>query len=144
MTIDSRSISHQQTQPQPVSNATPTHSQSLKPSQPPKLLPAALEGIKTVSVSIKRLCAMKNTVDLTPYALETWAAVLSTFDPTVVNEAVVRIGLSEDPFPDLGKIVAKCTEITRQRNPQIVNAELPKVSRSTVAKVAEALQLKIG
>lgn len=87
---------------------------------------------------------MKNTMDLTPFALETWAAVLGTFDPTIVNEAVIRIGLSDDPFPDLGKLVCKCTEIQRQRNPVVTQAEQPKVSRSVVAKVAEALSLKIS
>ena len=82
-------------------------------------------------------------MELTPYALETWAAVLSCFDSSVVNEAIVRIGLSDDPFPDLGKLVAKCTAIARERNPQVSMGEAPKVSRSVVAKVAAALQLRI-
>jgi hypothetical protein len=82
-------------------------------------------------------------MDLTPFAIETWVAVLSVFDASVVNEAVVRIGLSADPFPDLGKLVSKCTEIARERNPVVAQGELPKVSKSVVAKVAEALQLRI-
>lgn len=86
---------------------------------------------------------MKNTVDLTPFAIETWAAALSVFDVTVVNEAVVSIGLSEDPFPDLGKLVVKCTAIARERNPQYTGGDLPKVSKGVVARVAEALQLRI-
>ncbi|MBL8815235.1 MAG: hypothetical protein JNL58_04335 [Planctomyces sp.] len=86
---------------------------------------------------------MKNTVDLTPFAIETWAAVLSVFDVTVVNEAVLRIGLSEDPFPDLGKLVAKCTAIQRERFPKVVQSDLPSVQRSVLTEVAKALRLTI-
>jgi hypothetical protein len=87
---------------------------------------------------------MKNTVDLTPFAIETWAAVLSVFDVTVVNEAVLRIGLSEDAFPDLGKLVTRCNAILRERNPQVALGDAPKVGRAAIKKVAAALQLRIN
>lgn len=137
------SSNHPATQQLPAKTGTQQLSRPASQQQKPTMLPAARNSLPAVAPALQRLCAMKNTVDLTPFAIETWAAVLSVFDVTIVNEAVLRIGLSEDPFPDLGKLVARCSAIHRERNPQVAQGDPPKVGRGVVGKVAEALGLKI-
>ena len=79
---------------------------------------------------------------LTDHQTETWLAVLSQFPVTAVNRAVLKLGLSSDPFPDLGKIVIECQRIASAenyapgRNPDVV-------SNSTLTSVASALQLEV-
>lgn len=43
-------------------------------------------------------------------------AVLTAWPDHVVNRAILKIGLSVDPFPDLGKIVSECDKISRKEN----------------------------
>lgn len=86
---------------------------------------------------------MKNTQEFTPFALETWVAALSVFDSSIVNRAVVEIGLNSDPFPDLGKIFARCESLRRKSagTESIDGSNRP--SESTVRKAAEAMGLVI-
>lgn len=84
---------------------------------------------------------MKVRVELTLHQTETWLAVLSVFDPTVVNEAVVKLGLSEDPFPDLGKLVSMCNQIRRQR--EGLTGESQGLGTKLTQATADALGLKI-
>lgn len=129
------------TLPLPASRPTQTHSPSSTPQQ---LLPAAAESLSHIGPALQRLSAMKNHVNLTPYAIETWAAVLGQFAPGIVNEAVLRIGLSDDPFPDLGKLVMRCDAIRRDRQGIVSTHDRPQLSSSTLAKAAAALGLDIG
>jgi hypothetical protein len=110
-------------------------------SEPP-LLPSAVQATETLLPALERLCSMKQRVMLTDHQTETWLAVLSQFPVTAVNRAVLKLGLSSDPFPDLGKIVIECQRIASTgnyapgRNPEVV-------SNSTLTSVASALQLKV-
>lgn len=131
------------TMPRPESNGTLIPSRQSTQRQQLQLLPAAAKSIEAIGPALERLVAMKNHVDLTPFAIETWAAVLSQFDLPVVYEAVLRIGLSEDPFPDLGKLVARCDAIRRQRSGIVSQVDKPQLSSAMVGRVASALGLRI-
>ncbi len=92
---------------------------------------------------------MKNQTQFTAHALETWTAVLSVFPVKIVNRAVLRIGLSVDPFPDLGKVVIACQQEMPARINEYGNSEYApnrgasKLSTQTLTSVASALQVEI-
>ena len=70
--------------------------------------------------------------------------MLSEFGPKIVNEAVLHLGLSPDPFPDLSKLVAACERIRAELNPQVVRGEPSgKPSASLIRNAADALGLSI-
>jgi len=125
---------------QPASSETPTH---LPPSTQPQMLLSAAKSIRAIGPALGRLSAMKNHVELTPFALETWAAVLGQYELPVVNEAVLRIGLSDDPFPDLGKLVMRCEAIRRQRANVVTQVDKPQLSTAMIGRVAQALGLDV-
>ncbi len=94
--------------------------------------------------AIKTLCSMKSQAQFTPHQLATWAAVLSQYEAAIVNEAVLHLGLSPDPFPDLAKLVAACERIRAELNPQVIRGEPSgKLSAALIASSAEALGLSI-
>ena len=94
--------------------------------------------------AIKTLCSMKSQAQFTPHQLATWAAVLSQYEAAIVNEAVLHLGLSPDPFPDLSKLVAACERIRAEINPQVVRGEPSgKPSASLIRNAADALGLAI-
>lgn len=86
---------------------------------------------------------MKERVDMTPFALETWVAVLGQYPVEVVNRAVVQIGLSSDPFPDLGKIVLACETIRRANAGTTPLDGVKAISQKMIDAVAAALELDI-
>ena len=67
------------------------------------------------------------------------------FPTETVNRAMLQLGLSTDPFPDLGKLVAACQAIEAERNPQVVRGETStgRASNSLVKAAAQALGLKV-
>ena len=129
---------HDHTLKQNGNRQTPTSSAD---SVPP-LLPSAVQAAATLLPALERLCSMKQRVMLTDHQTETWLAVLSQFPVKAVNRAVLKLGLSSDPFPDLGKIVIECQRITSAdnyapgRNPE-------NVSSGTLSSVAKALGLEV-
>lgn len=92
--------------------------------------------------ALERLCSMKNQAQFTPHQAETWAAVLSTYPTEDVNLAVLQIGLSIDPFPDLSKLVLCCDQIRRERAGTIAQGK-PAISRNTIAAIAQRLQMPV-
>jgi len=85
---------------------------------------------------------MKKQAQLTSHQTETWLGVLSIFPVNVVNEAVLTLGLSSDPFPDLGKIVITCQQ--KLSESQYAPGNNPeRVKSSTIAKAAKALGIPI-
>jgi hypothetical protein len=105
------------------------------------MLPASVDAAKTIGPALKRLCSMKRLVDLTPHQTETWLAVLSVFEPSVVNEAVLKLGLSEDPFPDIGKLATLCNTLRRQRAGIVGDQQ--GIGTKLVQEIAEALAMKL-
>ena len=96
-----------------VSNSTPAASTGYGRPQP-KPLPAAITGAMFLP-ALERLCSSKDRVALTPHVAETWVAALSIYaaTPKIVNRAVIEMATSEDPFPDLAKLLTKCERIRR-------------------------------
>lgn len=92
--------------------------------------------------ALERLCSSKNVVQLTPHASETWVAALSVFDRKIVNEVILKIALSDDPFPDLGKIVTRCDALRRERTGTVGQGEV-KLGTKTLKSLAAAWQLEI-
>ena len=137
MTTDKKTTdTHQQIKP--ASNATRVLSRSSGRSQP---LPASLKGA-AVLPALERLCSAKKTVELTDHQTETWLASLSVFDHRIVNEAIIRLAHTEDPFPDLGKIVRICEALRRERAKTPRQGEV-KLGKSTILALADAWGLEI-
>jgi len=86
---------------------------------------------------------MKNQAQFTPHKAETWAAALSIFDPRDANRAILEQGLTEDPFPDLAKIIIRCERIRRERDGTVPQGGVTQVSSSVVSKIASVFSLEI-
>lgn len=87
---------------------------------------------------------MKRTVELTKHQGDTWVAVLSQFPTKVVNRAILTIGLSQDPFPDLGKLVLLCQQILwSSQSHYAPGRDTSKVGGSVIAAAAKSLELDI-
>ena len=112
-----------------------------KPQQKP--LPAAVKGAGFLT-ALERLCSSKNTVQLTPHASETWVSALSIYAdrPQIVNRAVIQMATSEDPFPDLGKLLALCERIRREADGTMPQ-DSTKVRFTNVAQLAAAWGLDV-
>lgn len=54
---------------------------------------------------------MKKALELTPHQIDTWHKVLSCFHEDIVTRSIVEFGLTDDPFPDVGKLVQRCLRI---------------------------------
>jgi len=92
------------------------------------------------------LCDLKVRTELTPHQLETWTKTLSVFPIQIVNRSILEIGLSEDPFPDLGKIVMRCQRMTEAHkySPHGATNESTTPNMTTIQAVAESLALDIA
>lgn len=87
---------------------------------------------------------MKRQVDFTNHQLDTWIAVLAQFPASTTNRAILQIGLSTDPFPDLGKLVLTCQQIEWAKSPDYApGRDASKVSIGVISKAADNLQIKI-
>jgi hypothetical protein len=86
---------------------------------------------------------MKNQVQMTPHVLETWVAVLSCYDVEIVNRAVLEIGLSDDPFPDVGKLSLRCESLRRRKAGTESSDGKIRIGDAMLRKIAESLGLKI-
>lgn len=106
------------------------------------MLPAAIKGEGLLPV-LERLCSAKRALELTPHQAETWAASLSVFDPKIVNEAIIRIAHSDDPFPDLGKIIMRCEVLRREREGTLSQGEA-RLGTRTMKALAQAWGVEIG
>jgi len=64
---------------------------------------------------LTRLVSSKRTLELTPHQLDTWVSALSIYNdrPKIVNRAILELSVSDDPFPDLSKLLAKCEYLRR-------------------------------
>jgi hypothetical protein len=87
---------------------------------------------------------MKRQVEFTPHQLDTWLAILAQFPATTVNKAILQIGLSTDPFPDVGKLALLCQQIEWSKSTDYApGRDVSKVSSGVLARAAENLQIKI-
>jgi len=107
------------------------------------MLPAAAESLAAITPALARLCAAKNTVMLTPFVLETWAAVLSVFPAAIANLSILEIALNADPFPDLGKVVSRCQAKMQEQSKLPTQADPSRLSRRKLIEIANALQIPI-
>jgi hypothetical protein len=56
----------------------------------------------------------------------------------------LEIALSMDPFPDCGKVVAKCQVEMQKKTNQVTQADPNKPSKGTVDRVAAAFGIKVS
>ena len=103
---------------------------------PRGILSAAVTAAPMMEL-LERLVSAKRTVEFTDHQAETWLASLSVFDLSVVTEAVIRIAHSDDPFPDLGKLVMRCEAIRRQRSGNVGQGDT-QLGSGTVNLLAKA------
>ena len=134
----------QRLQKKPETQLHSQHSSEHGKEQEYHFLPAAISSDPSVEISLTRLCSMKRQVEFTPHQLDTWMAVLAQFPVTTTNRAILQLGLSSDPFPDLGKLVLCCQQIEWSTSKDYAPArDTSKVSSSVISKAAENLQIKI-
>ena len=107
------------------------------------MLPSAAMALSALLPSLERLCSMKRVLSLTDHQAETWVAVLGQFPSHVVNRAILEIGLSSDPFPDLGKLVLCCQRHGRDASVYAPLRDETKVAARIIHEAAKALQLPI-
>jgi hypothetical protein len=107
------------------------------------MLPAASSALIEIGPALARLAAAKNQAMMSPFAMETWCAVLSVYPVDVVNMAILQMALGSDPFPDLGKVVARCQRAMASRSTQVTQADPERIGRGTLTKIAAALQMPI-
>jgi hypothetical protein len=62
--------------------------------------------------------------------------------PQIVNKAVIQMATSEDPFPDLGKLLAACERIRREADGTMPQ-DSSKVKFTNIAQLAEAWGLDV-
>ncbi len=72
---------------------------------------------------------------------ETYALALSAFDPKDASRAVLEFMCSDDPFPDLGKLISKTEAIRRRR---VGGTPQKGMSEGSMQRVAKALGIDIG
>ena len=109
----------------------------------PQLLPKAVEMRPIIGEALTRLCSLKNQAQFTAHQLETWLAALSIFPPGIVNRALLEIALSVDPFPDCGKVVAKCQIEMHKKVSVPSQADPSKPTKGTVDRVAKAFGIQL-
>jgi len=67
---------------------------------------------------------------------------LSVFDQKIVNAAIINIAFSDDPFPDLGKIVLRCEALRRGQSGSVSQGEV-KLGTATTKALAKAWGVEI-
>lgn len=80
---------------------------------------------------------------MTPHILETWVAVLSCYEVEILNRAVLEIGLSDDPFPDVGKLALKCEALRRRKERTESSDGKIRIGDVMLRKIADSLGFKI-
>jgi hypothetical protein len=86
---------------------------------------------------------MKNQVQLTAHQLETWIGVLACYEPSIVTRSCLEIGLSDDPFPDLGKLTLRCEELRRRKAGTLARDGKVVIGDAMLHRIAESLCLQI-
>ena len=97
---------------------------------------------KNLAPALARLCSAKSAVELTPHALQTWTAALTTYRSEIVNYCIVQAAISADPFPDLGKLIAACETETQRRYPD-ENRRNGKPGKRRIEAVAKAWGIEL-
>lgn len=102
------------------------------------LLPAAATGSKFLP-ALERLCSAKNAVQLTPHAAETWVSALAIYKdrPKIVNRAILTLATSDDPFPDLGKLLTLCERLRRE----IDNVQTHDIEKTKFKQIEELARM---
>jgi hypothetical protein len=92
---------------------------------------------------LARLASSKRTLELTDHQTDTWASALSIYKdtPQIVHRAILQLATSDDPFPDLGKLLTLCERIRRQREGRMTQSGDVTFDRKT--DLAAAWGLKI-
>ena len=80
---------------------------------------------------------------MTRFDLETWCAVLSVYPANIANLSILEIALNADPFPDLGKVVARCQAKMHEQSKTPTQADPSKLSKRRLIEIANALQIPI-
>jgi len=134
-----------QRRPEKAETRLPSNSSRGRENGPEyQFLPAVTASDPSVQISLTRLCSMKRTVEFTPHQLDTWLAVLAQFPAATCNRAILEIGLSSDPFPDLGKLVLCCQQIEWDQSSHYApGRDASKVSASVISQAARNLQIQI-
>ena len=110
-----------------------------------KVLPTSQKR-EDCSRALAHLVLMKTQARLSKQQSKCWVSLLIELYPVeVINRACLMLGLSEDPFPDLSKLVAKCEAIEREQNAQPMRGD-PKAgpSKHLIDRAGKAFGLDVG
>ena len=111
-------------------------------SNTPALM-ATATAVEQLSEVLQVLCSSKGRATFTPHQVETWCAVLAVYPPNVARLAVLQMALSPDPFPELGKVVARCQIEMAKRSDQVTQSAADKLSHSVLRRMAANLAIQI-
>ena len=112
--------------------------------QPTRALPTSPQR-QECARALAHLCLMKRQATFSKEEADCWVTILAMFPTETVNRAMLQLGLSTDPFPDLGKLVAACQAIEAERNPQVVRGETSagRPNKGLISAAAKALGLEV-
>ena len=92
--------------------------------------------------ALATLCSLKKVVEFTDDQLDKWSRTLMRFPPDVVDIAVVKEGLGEDPFPQLGTLVRRCRELQSETSTEYSpHRDYGKLPTGLAAEIARDLGL---
>lgn len=121
---------------------TPSHSLNSK-SQPEQaqqsqFLSATIDAYQFVK-PLKRLVSSKRTLELTHHQLDTWVSALAIYKdrPKIVNRAILTLATSDDPFPDLGKLLTLCERLRRE----IDNVQTHDIEKTKFKRIEELARM---
>ena len=81
--------------------------------------------------------------EFTWHQSDTWCAALGEFPVGVANRAFLEIAMSDDPFPNLGKVIMRCQAEMAKRSTVVSQVDTSKPMRSTINAVAKAFEIKL-
>ena len=113
-------------------------------ARPPTRLPSPPSHTRQIQPALEDLCSMKNQAQFTPHAASVWMCALSIYDPAHVTQSLLEMGLSPDPFPDLGKVIQKCERKRREAAGTMPKTDGPlTLPPELVGLIAERLELEV-
>lgn len=110
-------------------------------ARPQTRLPSPPSHTRKIQPALEDLCSMKNQAQFTPHAASVWMCALSIYDTAHVTQALLEMGLSPDPFPDLAKVIQKCERKRREAAGTLPKTDGPvSLPAELLALIAERLE----
>lgn len=86
----------------------------------------------------------KRTLELTHHQLDTWVSALAIYKdrPKIVNRAILTLATSDDPFPDLGKLLTLCERLRRETD-KVQTQDVEKTKFTKITELAAMWEIDV-